>query len=145
MTRTYVLYISFDISRSVLIVSLLMFQWSLSLRPGRFPFADAKVLLFSLLPNYFQSFFQENFKEFLKHLIFNNLYSKNFSPFFEHFGLYLPISPQTAPKLFLEKCKILLPNLTFGTTPSQLRRKNHPNHPKTPCPPPEYLLYIYII
>ena len=130
MTRTYVLYISFDISRSVLIVSLLMFQWSLSLRPGRFPFADAKVLLFSLLPNYFQSFFQENFKYFLIWLIFKELHGEKFSRFFEHFRQHSPISPQTAPKLFLEKCQDELKKLEqiYPNIP-----KSHYHHRRKIC------------
>ena len=90
LVLTFFIYLS-DISRSVLIVSLLFFQWSLVMRSGRFPFADAKVLLFSLPPNYFQSFFQEIFKEFIINLIFNTLQNKLF---YSQIELFVDLYPK---------------------------------------------------
>jgi hypothetical protein len=53
------------------------------MRPGRSPFADAKVLLISILPNFFESFFEENFELFQIRFIINYLqrnFFLNFSP-----------------------------------------------------------------
>ena len=61
------------------------------MRPGCFPFADAKVLLFSLLPNYFQSFFQENFKLFSISLIIKYLHNKKIYLHYDVFYFSPPI------------------------------------------------------
>ena len=52
------------------------------MRPGRSPFADAKVLLISILPNFFESFFEENFELSQMHFIINYLQQNFFLNFF---------------------------------------------------------------